>query len=155
MKWGIRSLMGTAVACLAIGLGAAVAIAAGQTYKASLARGTGHALKLTVSSSKAINSYGFQLKKKEKGYKITSAVLVKAGGKPVSSSSYYGEACSPAQYQSDGFPLEAHSGNGVVCGFSTGLPPGVKSLVIDISTNKCLPAGAIPDVKGPTGACRG
>jgi hypothetical protein len=151
MKWGIRSVAGTAIACLVVGLAAAVAIAAGQTYKASLVRGTGDALRLTVSSSKAISSYSFKLKKT--GYKITGARLVKAGGKPVKSSSYYAEACSPAVYQGS-FPQEAHSGNGMVCGLSTGLPPGVKSIVIDFTTNRCLPAGAVPDARGPSGACR-
>lgn len=152
MKWGTRSFATGAIACLVAGLVAAVAVGAGQTFTTSLVRGKGTALILKVSSKKTIDSYGFELKKKEKGYTITSAKLTKVNGKPVTSS-YYKEACSPAQW-SKGYPLERPPGNGVVCGFSTGLPPNAKSLVIDFTTSKCLPADAITGIAGPAGACR-
>lgn len=97
--------------------------------------------------------YGFELKKSEKGYTITSATLIKANGKPVTSA-FYEEACSPAEYQGSGFPQEARSGNGVICGLSVNLPPNVKSIVIDVTTNKCLPANAITGIKGPKGGCK-
>jgi hypothetical protein len=126
-----------------------------QTFKSSLTRGTRHALVLKVSSNKVIESYGWELRSKyRKTDKILTAVLVKANGKPVATKSYYHLACSPAQYTSNNLPEELPPGNGIICGFSTGLPPRLKSMVIDITTNKCLPDNAIPDVTGPKGACK-
>jgi hypothetical protein len=84
---------------------------------------------------------------------LRPAKLAKVNGK-AETSAYYRKACSPAQYQSDGYPLEKAPGNGVVCGLSVGLAPNTKSIVIDFTTNKCLPADAIEKIKGPSGACK-
>jgi len=125
-----------------------------QTFKSTLKRGKHDALVLTVSSNKVINSYGWELKSKyRKSYKILTAVLVKSNGKPITQA-YYKQACSPAQYTANNAPEELPPGNGVICGFSVGLPPTAKSLVIDITTNKCLPDNAIPAVTGPKGGCK-
>lgn len=154
MYWGIRALAATAIASVAVALGAGVAVGAGQTYSTKLIRGKGRALILKVSSAQTIQSYSFELKKSEqKTYNIPKADLAKANGQTVKSSSYYHTACSPAQIK-NGYPLEKPPGNGVVCGFSTGLPPNAKSLVIDFTTNKCLPANAIVGIKGPSGGCK-
>jgi len=152
MKWGIRTTI-AALACGATAVCATVAIGASQTFNTKLVRGKGDALILKVSSAQTISSYGFELKKQEKAYKIETAKLAKVNGQ-TEKSAYYKKACSPAQYQSNGFPLEKSPGNGVICGFSTGLPPNAKSLVIDFTTNKCLPANAIEKISGPAGSCK-
>jgi hypothetical protein len=145
---------GSLVACLAIGLSTGMALAgSGAAIKTTISRGKGTTLIVSAASSKVIVSYGFRLKKSEKSYTITSAKLIKVNGKP-ETSAYYKQACTPAKYQSDGYALESATGDGIVCGASIGLPPNAKSLLVDVATNKCLPAGAIVGIKGPSGACR-
>jgi hypothetical protein len=145
-----RKFSAAVAACLAIASLTGVALGAGQKFKESVKRGTGDTLVVSASSRKVFESFGFQLKKK--GYKVKSAVLAKEDGKPTHLTAK-SSPCLPAQNG-----VEAPTGNGVVCLsllYLTGKQMGVRSVVIDITTNKCYPAGGgITGANGPKGGCR-